>query len=203
MPIQVDRPIQILSQEQFASIAFDVVGQAFVIHNELGRFFDEQVYQNALLGHFGARADTEVLIHVSHNDFRKSYRIDLLIDGGAIFELKAVQRLHEQHRQQLIHYLMLTGLDVHLYEEAVTHRFGGPERVERKVEVVRDGQVIGRQRTCLLDPATAFKITTLRKDLAAYESHLRRFLDHTGLERFLWANITLGEVSFRDVRKEN
>lgn len=263
MPITTNHPIRILTQDQFGKIAYEVIGHAMELHNSMGRFFDEPVYQNALLARLGSRAATEVYLHFSHDDFRTSCRIDFLVDGGAIFELKAVADLHDQHRRQLIQYLMLTelrhgklvnfrqeqlqhefvncaitteqrrdyevrddgwncdapgcaefqdyvvdlihdwgtGLDVHLYEQAIVHRYGGREQVERAVDVLRDGRVIGQHLCRLIAPTNTFKITTLRKDLPAYESNLRRFLDHTNLERVFWANVQLGEVTFRDIRK--
>lgn len=263
MPIHLNQPIRILSQDEFGKNAFEVMGFAFELHNSMGRFFDEPVYQNALLARFGSRAATEVYIHLTHGDFRTFCRIDFLVDGGAIFELKAVEKLLDQHRQQLIQYLMLTelrhgklvnfrqeqvqhefvnceitteqrrsfqiqaddwnraspgcaefqdyvvglfrdwgtGLDVHLYEQAVIHRYGGREQVECPVEVLWEGHAVGQHLVRLIAPATAFKITTLRKDLPAYESNLRRFLDHTNLERVFWANVQLGQVTFREIRK--
>ena len=42
--------------------------------------------------------------------FCKTYYLDLLVGGGAIFELKAVAALAEGHRRQLMHYLFLTDL---------------------------------------------------------------------------------------------
>jgi hypothetical protein len=51
----------------------------------------------------------ETVIHVTHGDFRKPYYIDLLVDDGVIYELKAAERLVPVHDRQLIHYLLLTG----------------------------------------------------------------------------------------------
>ena len=36
--------------------------------------------------------------------------MDLVVTGGAVFELKAVEQLTDAHRNQLLHYLLLTGL---------------------------------------------------------------------------------------------
>lgn len=258
MPITIAHPLRVLDQKQFGDIAYEVVQHSFAIHNELGRFFDENVYQNELIRRLGSRATKEFWIHVTHGDFRKPYRVDLLVDQGAPFELKAVQLLHDQHRTQLINYLMLTGLnhgklinfrpnrvehefvnnhvtldqchtfrveigrwrsvdsdgqrfqellvtllrdwgtclELDLYAEAVTHFFGGPERVVRDVDVISNGIIVGTQKLRLLNETTAFKLTSLSQDLDAYESHLRRLLQHTPLRRLLWVNLTLDEVAF-------
>lgn len=258
MPITIAHPLRVLDQQQFGNIAYEVIQHSFAIHNEFGRFFEEEVYQNELLSRLGPRATKEVWIHVSHDDFRKPYRVDLLFDHGAPFELKAVQQLHDQHRSQLINYLMLTGLnhgklinfrpnrvehefvnnhialaqrqtfrveisrwrspdsesrrfqellvtllrdwgtylELELYAEAVTHFFGGPERVVLDVDVTSNGIIVGTQKLRLLNETTAFKLTSLSHDLESYESHLRRLLLHTQLRRMLWVNVTLEEVAF-------
>jgi len=263
MTITIDHPLRVLDQDQFGPIAYEVINQAFAIHKELGRFFDEDVYQNELLRRLGPRATKEVWIHATHADFRKAYRVDLLVDQGALFELKAVQQLNEQHRSQLINYLMLTGLnhgklinfrpnriehefvnnhitlaqrrafqidvarwsattadarrfqelllamlqdwgtclDLELYIDALSHFFGGSETVIRDVEVRSHGVVVGIQKLRLINDSTAFKLTSLSRDLESFESHVQRLLQHTELEEMLWVNITLEEVAFVSVRK--
>ena len=263
MPITVDRPIQVMTQEQFGAVAYEVMNHAFDIHSEMGRFFDERVYQNELCRRFGGRAETEVFLHATHGDFQKLYRLDLLVDGGAVFEIKTASQFHDQHRSQLIYYLMMTGLqhgklinfrlehvrhefvnskisleqrqafevqatrwnrklpgcerfqdilteclrdwgtglDLQLYEDALTHFFGGLESVEREIEVVAHDQRLGSHSVKVINPTTTFKLTSLNRDLGAYESHLRRFLRHTELEHVLWVNITRDQVQYVLVSK--
>jgi GxxExxY protein len=259
MPVTATHPIRILDQDRFGKIAYEVVEQSYYAHDQLGRFFNEDVYQSQLQRVFGQRATSEVWIDVTCRDFLKRYRLDLLVDDGALFELKAVDRLHDQHRSQLLNYLMLTGLhhgklinfrpaklehefvnchvsletrrafqvrtehwdsrrddcqqfqqillelladwgtglDLALYEEAVTHFFGASESVERKVAVMADDCVLGHQIVRLISPDTSFKLTALSAHLDEFVSHARRFLRHTGLRQIAWANITLNEVVFR------
>lgn len=264
MPITCDKLIRVLNQDEFGAVAFDVMHHAFAIHNEMGRFFDEPVYQAELARRLGDRACREVFVRAIYDDFEKPYRLDLLVDAGAIFELKVVKQIHDQHHAQLIHYLMMTGakhgklinfrpeqvehefvnctesqerrrcfqincdcwrrdvagagrmqeivigflkdwgtgLDLQLYTDAVTHFFGGRERVEQEIEIVSHGHVIGRQTARLVDSATAFKLTALHRDLDTFETHIRRFLNHTRLENVLWINVTSGEVTFSTVSKD-
>jgi hypothetical protein len=69
----------------------------------------------------------EVPILVKHADFCKTYFIDLLVDRGAIFELKTVSHLTDEHRAQLISYLLLTGgrhgKFINFRPERVEHEF--------------------------------------------------------------------------------
>ena len=109
MPIEINQTIRVLSQKEFGEIAYEVMDHSFRIHNEFGRFFDEDNYQNELGVLLGNRASLETLVRVKYADFCKPYRIDLLVDQGAMFELKTVDELMDDHRAQLLNYLLLTG----------------------------------------------------------------------------------------------
>lgn len=43
-----------------------------------------------------------------------AYRLDLLVDGKVVVEVKSVDRLSDVHRAQMLSYLRLTGLQVGL-----------------------------------------------------------------------------------------
>lgn len=127
MPIEVSAKIQAFDQESFGAIAYEVMEQAFEVHNKLGRFFDEQVYQQELAYMLESRAITEASIMVRHANFCKTYFIDLLVDQGAIFELKTVNHLADGHRAQLLNYLLLTesrnGKLINFRTERIEHEF--------------------------------------------------------------------------------
>lgn len=256
MPITADRPIQVMTQEQFGAVAFEVMNHAFAIHHEMGRLFDEEAYRNELLRRLGSRAGKEVILNATFGGFSKSYRMDLLVDGGGVFETKTASDLHDLHRTQLIHYLLMSGLrhgklinfrreqvqhefvnctstlaerrafsvqtehwnrtlpgcgqfqdvlteclrdwgtrlELQLYEEALTHFFGGPAAVQQEIDISNAGQRLGCHSVRLINPVTAFKLTSFQRDLRAFESQMRRFLQFTRLEHILWANITLHQV---------
>lgn len=89
-----------------------------------------------------------------------------------------------------------TGLDLALYEQAVTHFLG----TVQTVPVVVDGRVLGHQTVRLIAPDTLFKLTALSSHLDDFMSHAKRFLRHSGLQQIAWANITRFEVAFRCIR---
>jgi GxxExxY protein len=126
MPIVVDAEIRRMSQHEFGDLAYRVMQRVFAVHNQMGRFFDEKVYQEAIAAGL-SDARTEVRIDVSFEDFCKQYFIDLLVDGGAVFELKAVERLNRRHQAQLLNYLLLVELPhgkvVNLGPELIEHEF--------------------------------------------------------------------------------
>lgn len=92
-------------------------------------------------------------------------------------------------------------LTTELYDEAITHFLGGETTVSDKVDLVKDGRVLGSQRAHLLDSATAFRISAVTRDLRGYEVHLRRFLSHTTLTRVQWINFNRNTVEFRTIQR--
>ncbi|MGH7192677.1 MAG: GxxExxY protein [Candidatus Saccharimonadales bacterium] len=97
MPITVHAELRKISQDDFGHVAFEVMRHAFGIHRDLGRFFDEGIYQ-AELANRCSGARIEVPIEVSFEGFQKVYFVDLLVEGGAVFEIKTAEGLHDRHR---------------------------------------------------------------------------------------------------------
>ena len=127
MPISCKHTIRPLSQREFGDIAYEVMGHVFAVHRESGRLFDETIYQAEIARRL-ANAVLEVPIEVAFcRRFRKLYYLDLLVAGGAIFELKTVDALVPRHTAQLLNYLLLTdsmhGKLVNMRPENVVHEF--------------------------------------------------------------------------------
>jgi GxxExxY protein len=93
-----------------------------------------------------------------------------------------------------------TGLELGLYLEAMTHIFGGVTAVERNVDVIWNGQVIGNQPVRLAGPDVAFHLTAMGDSLDDFECQTQCLLDHTRLKAFLWANISRQYVTFKLLR---
>lgn len=130
MPVKHDFPVQILSQDEFHTIDQSVMRVSFDIQNELGRFYDERVYQQELAFRCqreGLAVLLEPSVRVFHGDFEKQYFLDMLINQGAVYELKAVEGLMGIHETQLIHYLLLLDLHhgklINFYPASVENRF--------------------------------------------------------------------------------
>ncbi len=90
MPISTSFPVQQFSQDEFGKVAYEVVGHAFDVHDALGKKFHESVYKGTLQQIIGPRSVTEFAITLSHGSFLKNLYVDLLVDAGCPFELKAV-----------------------------------------------------------------------------------------------------------------
>ena len=152
MPIEVQSELRGLSEDAFKEIAYRVTGAAFSVYNEYGNLFSEKLYKyeiasacrNSGLG----KIEVEIPIRASHGDFVKKYSVDLLVAGGALFELKVVSDLIDEHRAQTLNYLFLTGLHraklINFGAASVQHEFVStlvtPE-TRREFTVMRDGWI--------------------------------------------------------------
>ena len=87
-----------------------VIGAAIEVHRELGPGLLESAYQQALAHEFGLRNlafEQQKLCPVTYKDLviEDAYRLDFLIAGLVVVELKAVDALLEVHDAQLLTYL--------------------------------------------------------------------------------------------------
>ncbi len=126
MPITLSEQVRRLSQVEFGELAFEVMRNVFAIHNELGRFFNEEIYKQELAYRM-ADVRLEVPIDVVFGSFQKRYFIDALVGQGGVFEFKAVEKLAGPHRAQLLNYLLLCELEhgklINVRPESVEHEF--------------------------------------------------------------------------------
>ncbi len=102
----------------YKELSYKVVGLAMKVHTELGYGFLEKVYENALmilLRENGIRAKQQVPIKVYfHGQIVGEYTADILIEDCIILELKAQDKIVENHKAQTLNYLKATGLKLAL-----------------------------------------------------------------------------------------
>lgn len=126
MPIEVRTAVRRMDDREFKARVYEVMGHTFDVHAELGRLFHEKIYQRELVLRI-PDAQREVPVDARFCDFCKTYYLDMLVGGGALFEFKAVECLAKRHERQLMHYLFLTDLPhgklVNLRPQRVGHRF--------------------------------------------------------------------------------
>jgi GxxExxY protein len=88
------------------------------VHRELGPGFKEAIYHQALrleLASRGIRFESEKPIMVRYKSWEiPGQKVDLLIEGTVIVEIKAVPNLIEIHRYQLQSYLRTMNLKIGL-----------------------------------------------------------------------------------------
>src|SRR5688572_12987466 len=113
MPIHCPAHLEPLSAEEFDALDYRVMGHAYASQNELSRLCDECAYEadmKARLLSDGFRSvQIQVPLTVTHGDFSKTYRLDLIADD-ALYELKADANLVREHEAQLYNYMFLLGI---------------------------------------------------------------------------------------------
>jgi GxxExxY protein len=96
------------------SVMTQMIGCAIAVHRALGPGFLESIYRRAMYIELGAHRlayEAERSIKVVYRDVEiPGQRVDLIVEGLIVVELKSVMRLDEVHRAQLISYLKTTGL---------------------------------------------------------------------------------------------
>ena len=126
MPITCEHTLTPLDRAAFGKLTYAVYAEVLAIRQELGRFFDERIYKQALARRC-PNITLEVPIWVSHGSFKKAYYLDALLAGGGILEFKAVEAVVARHIAQLLHYLMLAelphGMLVNVRPELVSKRY--------------------------------------------------------------------------------
>ena len=122
------------------AISGDVLDVALRIHRDLGPGLLESVYEAILaakLAALGYRVDRQIPVDIQFEDmqFAGAFRIDLLIDGRLIVEIKSVEALSKAHAKQMLTYLRLTRQSVGLLIN-----FGGATLKEGVRRIVNDHQ---------------------------------------------------------------
>ncbi len=91
-----------------------VIGAAIEVHKELGPGLLESAYQQAVeheLTLRGIRFEAQNACPITYKGLliENAYRLDLLVEGKLVVELKSVDALAEVHEAQLLTYLKFSG----------------------------------------------------------------------------------------------
>ncbi len=96
------------------AMAHEVVDAGFQVHRELGPGLLERVYESALVYELttkGFKVERQVLVPLCYKGvlLEDPLRLDLLVEGSIILEVKAVDTILPLHKAQLLSYLKLSG----------------------------------------------------------------------------------------------
>lgn len=112
----------------YRDLSYQVMKAVFEVHNTLGPGFVESVYEEALayeLELHGIPLERQKTITVLYKGrVVGTHRLDLVVDGKIVLELKAISALSDVFKQQMLSYLKATGLKL-----GILINFGTP-RVE-------------------------------------------------------------------------
>jgi len=98
---------------------YRIIGACFEMYNEKGCGFLEPVYQDCLECELDLQDilfQSQPSLHLSYkgHPLKHTYEPDFICFGNVVVEIKAVQKICDEHRAQLINYLNVTGLEVGL-----------------------------------------------------------------------------------------
>jgi iron complex transport system substrate-binding protein len=96
-----------------------VIDASIRIHRGMGPTLLESVYESVLgatLERQGLKVERQLPVSFSYDgmEFENAFRIDLLVEGRVVVELKSIDRLAQVHLKQMLTYLRLTNLRVGL-----------------------------------------------------------------------------------------
>ncbi|MBI3676821.1 MAG: GxxExxY protein [Proteobacteria bacterium] len=108
-----------MSERTVEDITAEIVDAAYHLHCEIGPGLLEAVYDTILakeLERRGFRAARQLPVSLDYKGmrFRNVGRVDLLVEGQVVVEIKSVEHLAPVHLKQLLTYLRLLKLPIGL-----------------------------------------------------------------------------------------
>jgi GxxExxY protein len=128
------------TDDEIHNLTEGVIGCAIEVHRTLGPGLLESVYRECLTlelaaNGFGFERELCLPLMYKGQKVRNPLRIDLLVSGTLVVEVKAVEALHPIHKAQVITYLKLMGCPAGLLMNFNTtslrsglHRLDHPDR---------------------------------------------------------------------------
>ncbi len=106
-------------EETLNNLTGKIIGAAIAVHKILGCGLLESAYENCLLyelKELGLNVESQKELSLTYKNLEIgcAYRLDLLVEGKVIVEVKAVSVLSTIHQAQLMSYLKLSGCRVGL-----------------------------------------------------------------------------------------
>lgn len=121
-----------MSEIIYPAESYRIMGACFEVYNDKGCGFLEPVYQECMelevgLQEIPARSQVPLPLMYKGALLKQGYRPDFDCYGKIILELKAVERLTDEHVAQVLNYLNATG-----YELGLLVNFGCQSKLEYK-----------------------------------------------------------------------
>ncbi|CAA7616746.1 GxxExxY protein [Magnetospirillum sp. UT-4] len=108
-----------VEEEEKDGLSRRVIGLAMEVHRVVGPGLLESAYEECLcreleLATIPFARQVPVSLDYKGASLTSAYRLDLVVDGRLVVEVKAVERLLPIHEAQLLTYLRLTGIRIGL-----------------------------------------------------------------------------------------
>ena len=106
-------------KERLNGITENIIGAAIEVHRALGPGLLESAYEACLtfeLAQRGLKVEQQKPLPIIYREVKLDcgYRMDILVEGSVIVEIKAVDNLAAIHQAQLLSYMRLSGCRVGL-----------------------------------------------------------------------------------------
>ncbi|MBM4042840.1 MAG: GxxExxY protein [Planctomycetes bacterium] len=101
------------SIEEINDLTSKIIGAGIAVHTELGPGIYESVYQNCMvieLRRQGLTVEAQVPVAVYYRGEKvadEGFRMDLLVEGTVVVELKSVEEVKRVHKKQVLTYVRL------------------------------------------------------------------------------------------------
>jgi GxxExxY protein len=107
------------TEETHFELTSQIIAACIEVHRRLGPGLLESAYEACLLYELhkrGLKAVSQVDLPIIYDEVKieVGYRIDILVEGSVLLELKAVEKVLLLHEAQLLSYLKLSGKKVGL-----------------------------------------------------------------------------------------
>lgn len=114
----------------YAEESYKIIGACFNVYKMIGCGFLEPVYQECLGVEFKYQnipsiAQKELVLQYRGQNLRKTYRPDYICFDKIILEIKAVSKIIDEHRAQILNYLYASG-----YKLGILVNFGHYPQLE-------------------------------------------------------------------------
>jgi GxxExxY protein len=96
-----------------------VIGAGLEVHREMGPGYHEAIYEDCMcieLRRWGIAHERQYTVPVTYKGepLERNYRLDILVEGRLVLEIKAVEQSHPVHKAQVMSYMKLTNVQLGL-----------------------------------------------------------------------------------------
>ena len=105
--------------EELNGISYKIIGSAFKVHKELGPGLLESTYEACFyyeLNNAGLFIERQKDLPLIYHEVKldAGYRIDLLVEGKIVIEIKSVDTIAPVHKAQILTYMKLSNMKLGL-----------------------------------------------------------------------------------------
>jgi GxxExxY protein len=107
-----------MEEYKYEEITKEIIGCGMKVHSILGKGFPEVIYQRALAIEFKKKElgfEREKEMPIYYKDYNiGARRVDFLVEGKVLVEIKAITEINDLHHAQILNYLTAYNLNVGL-----------------------------------------------------------------------------------------